>query len=316
MPLYERIALYSIADVAVVTATRDGMNLMPYEYIVCRQGPESTHDKTAQENSGESLPSDTNFYDSKSHSQAADPANQAVSAKSSMLVVSEFVGCSPSLSGALRINPWSVEAVRDAIYTAIRLPLSERLIRHEKHWRYVGSHTVKFWAKSFVTDLQKFTANHSKLQCFDLGLGLNNFRMVALTSDFRKLQTEVVLKAYTKASRRVFLLDHDGTLVGQSSISSKPGENVLETIRRLCDDPRNFVFIISGRARHELSAWFAAVGPRLGLAAEHGFYMRYPEAEEWTILVRQTCVSIPKHANIIQKYSLSLVLKFFLCFSL
>lgn len=36
--LFEKIALYSIADVAVVTATRDGMNLVPYEYIVCRQG--------------------------------------------------------------------------------------------------------------------------------------------------------------------------------------------------------------------------------------------------------------------------------------
>lgn len=36
--LYEKIALYSIADVAVVTATRDGMNLVPYEYVVCRQG--------------------------------------------------------------------------------------------------------------------------------------------------------------------------------------------------------------------------------------------------------------------------------------
>jgi hypothetical protein len=23
----------------VVTATRDGMNLVPYEYVVCRQGP-------------------------------------------------------------------------------------------------------------------------------------------------------------------------------------------------------------------------------------------------------------------------------------
>lgn len=29
-----------------------------------------------------------------------------------MLVVSEFVGCSPSLSGAIRVNPWSIEAVR------------------------------------------------------------------------------------------------------------------------------------------------------------------------------------------------------------
>ena len=41
--LYEKIALYSIADVAVVTATRDGMNLVPYEYIVCRQGAPVCH---------------------------------------------------------------------------------------------------------------------------------------------------------------------------------------------------------------------------------------------------------------------------------
>lgn len=40
VPMYEKIALYSVADVAVVTATRDGMNLVPYEYIVCREGPE------------------------------------------------------------------------------------------------------------------------------------------------------------------------------------------------------------------------------------------------------------------------------------
>ena len=38
VPMYERIALYSVADVAIVTATRDGMNLVPYEYIVCREG--------------------------------------------------------------------------------------------------------------------------------------------------------------------------------------------------------------------------------------------------------------------------------------
>jgi trehalose 6-phosphate synthase/phosphatase len=40
VPLHERIAFYSIANCAVVTATRDGMNLVPYEYVVCRQGPD------------------------------------------------------------------------------------------------------------------------------------------------------------------------------------------------------------------------------------------------------------------------------------
>jgi trehalose 6-phosphate synthase/phosphatase len=107
--------------------------------------------------------------------------------------------------------------------------------------------------------------------------------MVALTSDFRKLQSEEVLKAYKAATKRVFLLDHDGTLVPQSSITSKPGEGVLRVLRSLTADPMNNVYIISGRAREELDEWFASV-PRLGLAAEHGFYLRRPGATDWAVL--------------------------------
>ena len=149
MPLYERIALYSIADVAVVTATRDGMNLMPYEYIVCREA-------------------------------ATEP---------SMMVVSEFVGCSPSLSGAIRVNPWSIEAVRDGIYAAIRLSEAERGLRHQKHWKYVKEHTVSFWAGSFISDLERMTREHGKMQCYDLGFALDTFRMVSLKSGFKRLGT-------------------------------------------------------------------------------------------------------------------------------
>ena len=64
-----------------------------------------------------------------------------------MLVLSEFVGCSPSVSGALRVNPWSIDSVADGIYSAIKLPLADRHLRHDKHWRYVSQHTAKFWAQ-------------------------------------------------------------------------------------------------------------------------------------------------------------------------
>ncbi len=64
-----------------------------------------------------------------------------------MLVVSEFVGCSPSVSGAIRVNPWSIDSLADGIYTAIKMPASERHLRHDKHWRYVSQHTVRFWAQ-------------------------------------------------------------------------------------------------------------------------------------------------------------------------
>ena len=64
------------------------------------------------------------------------------------------MGCSPSLSGAIRVNPWSVESTADGIYAAIKLPREHRALRHDKHWRYVSQHTVAYWATSFVADLQ------------------------------------------------------------------------------------------------------------------------------------------------------------------
>ena len=71
----------------------------------------------------------------------------AAEAKSSMLVLSEFVGCSPSVSGAIRVNPWSIDSLADGIYTAIKASPQERHLRHDKHWRYVSQHTVRFWAQ-------------------------------------------------------------------------------------------------------------------------------------------------------------------------
>ncbi|CAG7909301.1 unnamed protein product [Brassica rapa] len=87
-------AYYHIAECVVITAVRDGMNLTPYEYIVCRQG-----------------------------------------AKKSVLVASEFIGCSPSLSRAIRVNPWNVEATGEALNEALSMSDGEKQLRHKKHYR-------------------------------------------------------------------------------------------------------------------------------------------------------------------------------------
>lgn len=47
VPLHDRLALFSLAHCVVVTATRDGMNLVPYEYIVCRQGAPGLQQRTS-----------------------------------------------------------------------------------------------------------------------------------------------------------------------------------------------------------------------------------------------------------------------------
>ena len=62
-----------------------------------------------------------------------------------------------------------------------------------------------------------------------------------------------------RANKRLFLLDYDGTLIPCSSINSRPTAEVLAVLRALVADPRNVVYIISGRGRSELGDWFESV---------------------------------------------------------
>ncbi|PWZ30011.1 putative alpha,alpha-trehalose-phosphate synthase [UDP-forming] 7 [Zea mays] len=188
----EKVAYYTIAECVVVTAVRDGMNLTPYEYIVCRQGAPG----------------------SESVSEVSGP-------KKSMLVVSEFIGCSPSLSGAIRVNPWNIEATAEAMNEAISMPEQEKQLRHEKHYRYVSSHDVAYWSKSFILDLERACRDHFKRTCWGIGLGFG-FRVVALDPHFRKLNMDSIVNAYEISESRAILLDYDGTLVPQTSINKEP----------------------------------------------------------------------------------------------
>ncbi|KXZ45849.1 hypothetical protein GPECTOR_50g643 [Gonium pectorale] len=278
VPLHERMAFYSIADCAVVTATRDGMNLVPYEYVVCRQGPDG--------------------WDGGGNGGGGSGKRE------SMLVVSEFVGCSPSLSGAIRVNPWSVESTADGIYAAIKLPPEHRQLRHEKHWRYVSQHTVAYWATSYVTDLQRVTKNHVAMKCYGLGLGLDTFRMVALDANFRRLEERVVASTYASSRFRAFFLDYDGTLTGGStnSLTLAPSEPLLAVLRALAADPRNRAFLFSSSPKADLANWFAPI-PNLGLVAENGFFYRPIGSTAWETLVPHADFSWKKMAApILQQY--------------
>ncbi|XP_078429241.1 trehalose-phosphatase/synthase 7 [Wolffia australiana] len=245
----DKAAYYTVAECVVVTAVRDGMNLTPYEYVVARQG-------------------------------GGEAAAVTEAEKKSMLVVSEFIGCSPSLSGAIRVNPWNIEATAEAMHEALAMDEGEKRLRHEKHFRYVSTHDVGYWSKSFLQDLERCCKDHFRRTCWGIGLGFG-FRVVALDPNFRKLHVDVIVSAYERARSRVILLDYDGTLVPKTSINKTPGKEVIAIINALSRDDRNAVFIVSGRARASLATWFSPC-ERLGLAAEHGFFIRWGR-EEWEV---------------------------------
>ncbi|XP_006340112.1 probable alpha,alpha-trehalose-phosphate synthase [UDP-forming] 9 [Solanum tuberosum] len=249
---YEKTAYYAVAECCIVNAVRDGMNLVPYKYIVCRQG-----------------------------SPGMDEAMgiKADSPRTSMLVVSEFIGCSPSLSGAIRVNPWDIEAVAEALNVAITMSNSEKELRHEKHYRYVSSHDVAYWARSFMQDLERACQDHYSKRCWGIGLGLG-FRVIALSPSFRKLSLDHIVSSYRRTQRRAIFLDYDGTVVPQSSMVKAPSAEVISLLNALSNEPKNTVYIVSGRGRTSLCEWLAPC-ERLGIAAEHGYFIRDCKTSEW-----------------------------------
>ncbi|KAK3440026.1 hypothetical protein EUGRSUZ_B00354 [Eucalyptus grandis] len=249
---YEKSAYYASAECCIVNAVRDGMNLIPYKYIVCRQGSQTIDDALGV---------------------------AAETPRTSMLVVSEFIGCSPSLSGAIRVNPWDVDAVADALNVAITTSAIEKQLRHEKHYRYVSSHDVAYWAHSFMQDLERSCKDHYRKRCWGIGFGLN-FRILSLSPSFRKLSVETLVSSYKRTNRRAIFLDYDGTLVPQISINKTPSPHVISVLNDLCNDSSNTVFLVSGRGRDSLSGWFSQC-ENLGIAAEHGYFMRWSRAATW-----------------------------------
>ncbi|XP_010510971.1 PREDICTED: probable alpha,alpha-trehalose-phosphate synthase [UDP-forming] 10 [Camelina sativa] len=252
VPRFEKSAYYAMAECCIVNAVRDGMNLVPYKYTVCRQG--------------------TPIMDKFLGISDDSP-------RTSTLVLSEFIGCSPSLSGAIRVNPWDIDAVADSIYSAITMSDFEKQLRHKKHFHYISTHDVAYWARSFSQDLERASRDHYSKRCWGVGWGLG-FRLVALSPNFRRLSVEQTVSAYRRSSNRAIFLDYDGTLVPETSIVKDPSAEVISALKTLCSDPNNTIFIVSGRGKVSLSEWLAPC-KNLGIAAEHGYFTRWNNSSDW-----------------------------------
>ncbi|CAK0875950.1 unnamed protein product, partial [Prorocentrum cordatum] len=107
--------------------------------------------------------------------------------------------------------------------------------------------------------------------------------------DFSKLPVDAVVDCYRNSKIRAIFLDNEGTLSNDKRNESRqwgaisdldsrgtgPDKNVLDCLRKLCEDPRNIVVILSGRNRQCMQDWFGSV-KGLGLAAERGYYYKVP----------------------------------------
>ncbi|KAG1690376.1 hypothetical protein DVH05_028162 [Phytophthora capsici] len=174
-----------------------------------------------------------------------------------VLVYSEFAGCASSFQGALLVNPMHIEQIAASVDTALRMSTTTKRIRHHQLSRYVNTYTSTLWAQRIMSALNEAAATAQEYNRLD------------------KLDTAQLLGYYERSQRRLFLLDYDGTLVNYQSMEelAEPSPALMSCLDDLTTDPRNTVYIISGRNKNRLQEWFGHL-PRVGLAAEHGYWFR------------------------------------------
>jgi trehalose 6-phosphate synthase/phosphatase len=101
------------------------------------------------------------------------------------------------------------------------------------------------------------------------------------------------IESYKRASNRLFLQDYDGTLVPYAPTpeGAKPSTNVLNVLRKIAENPKNDLVLISGRDKNTLDDWFDQIPA--GLVAEHGVWIRERD-QEWRHLFPQNSTSWKK----------------------
>jgi trehalose 6-phosphate synthase/phosphatase len=183
-----------------------------------------------------------------------------------VLVLSEFAGAAAEMGEALHVNPYDEERTAEAVARALAMDDDERRGRMAAMYRRVLRHDVFKWGERFVESLRAAAAERA---------GRSALRPP-------ELKVDDLLAAYARASRRLLLLDYDGTLVGFANRpqDAVPPAQLVERLARLAADPANTVAIVSGRGRADLDRWFGRV-PGLWLAGEHGAMIRSPQAMRW-----------------------------------
>ncbi|PVU86865.1 hypothetical protein BB559_006236 [Furculomyces boomerangus] len=194
--------------------------------------------------------------------------------KHSPLVLSEFTGTAGSISSAIKINPWDISGVATAIHDALTMPETEKESRHNVMYKHVMSNNAQFWAGAFINSIYKNATEAQNYNELIPQLDIGSFK-----------------KNYLKSKRRLILLDYDGTLVDINKIPSEavPTKRTISALRELVKDPKNSVWVVSGRDLGFLDMHVGCV-EGLGMSAEHGGFIKYPNGA-WDSMVEQLDLS-------------------------
>ncbi|KAL2917611.1 Trehalose-6-P synthase/phosphatase complex subunit [Polyrhizophydium stewartii] len=195
--------------------------------------------------------------------------------KHSPLIISEFAGTYGSFGAAIRVNPWDGQEVAKAINDALTMSPEEKRYRWNMLFNYVSTNTAQAFVETFVSDAVRVHEENMMMQA----------------TSIPRLAFEDLSDAYLASRRRIFFLDDEGTLFsttasqGTHAVAHQDDQaRVKALLARLCADPLNIVYLVSGRTRAELEHFIDV--PRLGISAENGCFIKFADKSRWEAVLQ------------------------------
>ena len=208
------------------------------------------------------------------------------------LIINESASVSNKLKSAIRINSYNrTELMKrlEEIYTKSQSILIKYMIHYDKDYYSIKANNTLAWLNGFLSDIKRVSNNDQFYTKIDLGIKFN-YRIMQLPVNFSKLTLRKMYKTYTQTNKRYFFFDYENTLFQtedeeyalnekESRMNlHKPTNEIIHILDKLLTDPRNEVYIITGRQRKYLDGWFGNV-KGIGLGAEYGFFYRKCRSE-------------------------------------
>lgn len=182
-----------------------------------------------------------------------------------VLILSEMAGSSKELSDAILVNPNDQKQLVDSLKRALEMPQEEQIAHMELMQSSLQKYNIFKWVDLFLGNLEEVKTMQAEMATHNLD---------------KKSHTQII-NDFSKAQKRLILLDYDGTLVPfhDDPESCAPSDELMETLKQLKSNPNNEVVIISGRKADHLEKWLGSLHSHL--VAEHGAWIKEPYSK-WT----------------------------------
>ncbi|MHA1797720.1 MAG: bifunctional alpha,alpha-trehalose-phosphate synthase (UDP-forming)/trehalose-phosphatase [Candidatus Helarchaeota archaeon] len=175
-----------------------------------------------------------------------------------VLILSEMTGAFRELGEAIIVNPNDMEEISNAIKEALTLSDEDQIKRNRPMQLRLKRYDIFRWINDYMEGLTQIKKEQKNLY----------------VTNFYEDEKKMIFKQYKISKKRIIFLDYDGTLVSIKPTPelAKPDKTLLGILNTLSKDPKNELYIISGRDKNTLELWFKNL--TIGLIAEHGAWIR------------------------------------------